>query len=76
MIQSAVNLPCKYTIPGMISDPSMIQVSVGGMAAPGGSWTVDPGNRGITFVGATCDMLTNGTLTNVEINIGCQILIP
>jgi hypothetical protein len=75
-IQAMVNLPCKYTLPGMVSNPSMVTVIIGGQPLPAGSWTLDPGNRSITITGSTCDMLTAGTLTDVQINTGCQILIP
>lgn len=75
-IQAMVNLPCKYTLPGMVSNPSMVTVIIGGTAIPSSSWTLDAGNRSITIIGPTCDMLTAGTLKDVQINTGCQILIP
>jgi hypothetical protein len=76
MIQGMANLPCKFTLGGMVQDPNMVKVTIGGQMVPTSTFTLDPGGRGITFTGATCDMLTAGQITDVNINIGCQILIP
>ena len=76
MIQGMVNLPCKFGLNGMVTDPGMVSVTIGGVKADPSTFTLDPGGRGITFTGATCDMLTAGNITNVAINIGCQRLIP
>lgn len=74
MIQGMANLPCQFALRGMVTDPKMVSVTIPGITAP--TFTLDNGGRGITFTGATCDMLTAGNVTNVAINIGCQQLIP
>lgn len=50
-------------IPGVANDPN-------------DGWTYDPNTNTITFHGAACDALKDGSVADVDVVFGCDIPIP
>ncbi|MFK7989124.1 MAG: hypothetical protein AB8I08_24105 [Sandaracinaceae bacterium] len=68
---------CTVELGGAMRDPELLQVSFDGgpfiprNTARTSGWDYDAGSNTITFYGADCTRVQNGSVTNIDVDFGC-----
>jgi hypothetical protein len=71
---------CSFELASAPQDPAKLGVTLDGTAVPRDpahqtGWDYDPATNSITFYGATCASIQNGTGANVGVDYGCGSVI-
>jgi hypothetical protein len=66
---------CEVTLSGVDTDATPMSVHFDEASTPlrSGEWTYDPDTGRMTFLGAACDRITRGEVTDIHVDLGCPL---
>jgi hypothetical protein len=70
---------CDYKLTDVPPDPSKVYVFFDNASVPSGApdgWTYDPATNTITFLGAACQQIKSGSVMDVHVVYGCNMIPP
>ncbi len=70
---------CDYKLTDVPPDPTKVYVFFDNVSVAGGApdgWTYDPTTNTITFLGAACSQIKSGSVMDVHVVYGCNMIPP